>query len=138
MRALATAQSCCLFAGAATPQKSGSSGARPTKPAKVEPAWEPEQVIRLELRAIDQEEAKEEGRFAAMYGTFVDKARAGRQQLSNEEEAMKVCTPFDSQPALMLGKGPREYPEPVVLFSWLHSHTSGRVAGKGMRQLWVT
>ena len=110
------------MAGAATATKPASSGA-PAKPkvlAKKEPLpWEPEQIIRLELREVDPEEAKEEGRFAAMYGGFVEKAKAGRTQLGEEEEAMKVCTPFNSPADFMSGKGPRHYPEPVVLSSGL-------------------
>ena len=99
------------MAGAATAKPASSGGtAKPKVPAKEAPLpWEPGQIIRLELRRVDPEAAKEEGRFASMYGGFVEKAKAGRTQLVEEEEAMKVCTPFNSQADFMLGKGPRHY-----------------------------
>ena len=66
-------------------------------PAGEEPAWQPGQLIRLELSIVDPEEADEEGRFASMYSGFVEKAKAGWVQLAEEEDAMKVCTPFIPQ-----------------------------------------
>ena len=85
-----------MLAGSAGATKPASSGGPVKVPAKEETAWQPGQLIRLELRMVDPEEAEEEGRFAQMYGAFVEKAKAGRAQLDEEEEAMKVCTPFNS------------------------------------------